>query len=79
MAGQAGVALGSIRGRSGEKPSLGDWSWTNTGGPVLVNVETTDQIQTSGQVEDVTDVQSDKTDGQSLQPLVDQRPRWQIQ
>ena len=60
------MALGSIRGRNGEKPSAGDWRWTNRGDAVLVEVETTNQIETSSQVEDVTDVQSDVIDGQSL-------------
>ena len=66
MAGQGRVALGSIRGRKWRKTSAGDWRWKNTGDAVLVKVETTNQIETSGQVEDVTDVQSDVTDGQSL-------------
>ena len=53
-----------------------DWMWTNTGDAVLVNVETTRQAETSVQMQDVTDVQSDVTDGQPLRPLVGHRARW---
>ena len=61
-----------------KKPIAGDWRWTNTGEAVLVEVETTRQTETSGQVENVMDVQRGMTNGQSLQPLVDHRPRWKI-
>ena len=70
------MALGSIRGRSGETPSLDDRRWTNTGEAVLVKVETTRQTGTSGEMEDETCARSALTNGQSLQPLVDHRPRW---
>ena len=56
-----------------EKNQAGDW--TNTGEAVLVKFETNRQTETSSQFDDKTDVQSDLTDGQSLQPLVGHRPR----
>ena len=61
-----------------EKNQAGDWRWTNTGEGVLVNVVRTRPTETSSQLDDVVDVQSDLTDGQSLQPLMDHRPRWKI-
>ena len=74
--GKSGAGLDPRKKR--RKNIASDWRWTNTGEAVLVKVETTRQTETSNQLDDVVDVQSDLTDGQSLQLLVDHRPRWKI-
>ena len=51
--------------------------WTTGGGPTQPGECCDDQtVETSGEMEDETCARSDMTNGQSLQPSVDHRPRW---